>query len=143
MIKSSITKATGQPKARSNGARLPSRAKKRRTVAPIDAEHRAFWIRNSRAVSQLGRDTFDAEWPSAYRHTGCIATIHAAIEAGYDTRDDILVSVKGSVSGTYPQIGYLLGQMCGPDPDQHLWYLDADRRYHLHNRASAELKLAA
>lgn len=95
-------------------------------------EDRRFWLEGKAALLDLGMRAPVRSGRTTFMHAGCVAILMALIAHGFRTRDEIMQVMRHDYRYSYRHAGFLLSQLCGPDPERHLWYRDADRRYHLH-----------
>jgi hypothetical protein len=96
------------------------------------AEDRQFWLSNREALLCLGRHAPVRSGRRTFSNTGCVAVLSALTIDGDKTRDEILRIMRHDYRYSYRHAGFMLSSLCGPDPDQHFWYTDAQRLYHLH-----------
>ena len=108
------------------------------------AEDRRFWIDAQAALLVLGRAAPVRSGRATFTHAGGVAILLSLVANGDRSRDDILKIMRQEYRYSYRHAGYLLGQLCGHDSAQHLWFKQEDGLYKLHADVPAcDLKVAA
>lgn len=97
-----------------------------------DAEDRTFWLGSRAELLELGLKAPIRSGRRTFANTGCVAILLSVIGNGSRTRQEIMATMRCDYAYSYRHAGYLLGQLSGEDPTQHLWYRAPTGIYHLH-----------
>lgn len=137
-----LTRAQKAAATRARNAQLELEAQRKRyeeearARAALDASQHAedqqYWLHNREALLLLGRGAPLRSGRRTFGNTGCIALLSALAALGDKTRDEILHIMRHDYRYSYRHAGFLLSSLRGPNPEQHLWDVDAERHYHLH-----------
>lgn len=101
-------------------------------AARQSAEDQHFILDNRDGLLRLGGQAPVRSGRRTFANAGCVAVLSALVAEGPKTRNEILRIMWSDYRYSYRHAGFLLSGFCGPDPKQHLWYVDADRRFRLH-----------
>lgn len=110
-------------------------------AAKQHAEDQHFILDNRDGLLCLGRQAPVRSGRRTFANAGCVAVLSALVAEGPKTRDEILRIMWSDYRYSYRHAGFLLSGLRGPDPKQHLWYVDADRRFRLHQLAKPRVSL--
>lgn len=84
------------------------------------------------ALLERGRSLMQARDSLIKSGDSLEAMFMACIDAGFNSRDDIIRAVPKHVGHSYAHVAALLDSVTGPDRHRHLCYRDECKKYHLH-----------